>query len=78
VKGQLRITEMYAFVIIDEDGTEGIPAFQAGDTAMPMVGADTARVDQLRPIAQHIASQISKPIEVIRFTVRESVEVINP
>lgn len=77
MRGQLRIEQMYAFVVVDDDGTEGIPAFGTPDgTAMPMVGADIERVDQLRPIAQAMARQLGKPIEVLLFTGRESVEVI--
>lgn len=77
MKGQLRIERMYAFVVVDDDGTEGIPAFGTPDgTAMPMVGADARRVDQLRPIAQAMAKQLGKPIELVLFTNRMSLDVI--
>lgn len=78
MKGQLRIEQMYAYVVVDQDGTEGVPAFQAGAMAMPMVAADQARLDQLRPVAESMARQLGKPIELVRFTVREQVEVIQP
>ncbi len=47
------ITELYAFVALDnEDGNEGIIAFMGPDGIMlPMIGADTARVNSLIPIA---------------------------
>lgn len=37
MKGQLRIDEMYAFIMIDEDGTEGIPAIDGGGVLLPFV-----------------------------------------
>lgn len=78
--GKERINEMYAFVAIDSDGTEGVCSFysRAMSGHMPMVGADTARVDLLRPIAQDMAKQMGVPIRVLRFTVREEIEVIEP
>jgi hypothetical protein len=77
VRGQLRIEQMYAFVVVDDDGTEGIPAFRGpGGLAMPMVGADLERVESLRPMAKAMAKELGKPLELLVFTGRESVEVI--
>ena len=76
MNGQERINEMYAFVVVDDDGTEGIPAFRSGDRDLPLVGADTARVEALRPIAENMARELSKPVELVRFTVREHLETI--
>jgi hypothetical protein len=78
-RGQLRIEQMYAFVAVDPtDNTEGIPAFIAPGGPMPMVGADMARVESLRPIAQQIATATGVPITLCRFEVRTEVEVIEP
>ncbi len=51
----LKIERIYAFVAIDDDGDEGIMAFQDPGTAvmMPMIGADMKRVDQLTKIADN-------------------------
>ncbi len=77
MKGQLRIDQMFAFIVVDDDGTEGIPAFLApGGTAMPMVGADMARVESLRPIARRMARELKKPVTLCKFTTREILEVI--
>lgn len=79
MQGQLRIDKLFAFVVIDDDGTEGIPAFLApGGTAMPMVGADLARVDSLRPIAQKFARESDKTVRLYVFDNRAEVEVIQP
>lgn len=49
-----KITELYAFITVDnEDGDEGIIGFQMPDgTMMPMIGADTRRVDELKEVAE--------------------------
>ena len=49
-----KITEMFAFVVVGDDGDEGIPAIQMGDLMMPLVGADMERIDSLRPQADEI------------------------
>lgn len=75
-----RITEMFAFVAVDPDtDIEGVCAFRSWRHGwVPMVGADPARVDQLRPQAQEIARATGQPVTVLRFTVRETVETIEP
>jgi len=79
VRGQLRIDELFAFTAIDSDGTEGVTAFLTIDeTILPMVAADRARVDSLRPIAQDIARQRGVTIRLVRFSVREVLEEIKP
>ena len=78
MKGQLRITEVYAFICLDEDGTEGIPAFAApGGVVMPMLCADKARVDSLRQLARDVV-RTGRKVELVRFSVREHVEDIEP
>lgn len=78
----LRIEQMYAFVALDpEDDTEGIIGFQAApgpSGMMPMVGADMERVDDLRPMAQAIATRTGLQVRLLRFEVRTELEVIEP
>jgi hypothetical protein len=80
VRGQLRIEQMYAFVMVDPaDNTEGIPAVQGpGGLAMPLVGADMARVDSLRPIAVEMAAAAGAKITLCRFEVRTELETFGP
>lgn len=67
-------------VFVAEDGDEGIAAFYdpRTQTHIPMVAADEARVDSLRPIAQQIASASGCTIRLFRFQVREMLEEITP
>lgn len=76
-----RVSEMFAFLSTDPiTGDEGLCAFLSPDMGvmMPMVGADPRRVDALRLQAQAIATQTGQPIEIVRFTVRETVDTITP
>ena len=73
-----RIEEMYAFVAEDKGpDDEGIIGFMAETGWMPMVGADMARVESLKPIAQHVARATGKKIKLLRFTKREELGPIS-
>lgn len=67
-----RIEEMYAFVAEDTGpDDEGVVAMSVGGVMMPMVGADMARVESLRPIAKDISVQTGKKVKLLHFTQRE-------
>lgn len=77
-KTLLRIDEMFVFIASDSDG-EGIPAFSTpSGLMMPLVCADKARVDSLRERAKQMAKQSGNRITLVRFSVREDLEVIEP
>ena len=78
MNGQVHIDQMYAYVVMDDDDTEGIPAFMNGNTAIPMVGADLARIESLNPIAKQLAAELGKKVTLVRFSVREQLEVFEP
>jgi hypothetical protein len=72
------IDEMYAFISSDETG-EGVVAMLLQDgTQLPMIGADMERIDSLREIAQAIATHSRMKIKLIKLSVREELEEINP
>lgn len=73
-----RIEQMYAFVLVDETGDEGIPAITVNGLAMPLVGADMGRIDELRTLARKLAALIDTPMTLVRFEVRTELEVIEP
>ncbi len=67
-----RIEEMYAFVVEDSGpDDEGVVAMSVGGVMMPMVGADIARVESLKPMARIISAQIGKKVKLLHFTQRE-------
>jgi hypothetical protein len=75
---QDRIDEIYAFISSDETG-EGVVAMTLADgSTIPMIGADMARVNDLRKVAQQIADVMHIRIKLIKLSVREEVEEIAP
>lgn len=72
-----RIEEMYAFVAEDAGpDDEGVVGMNTGLGWVPLVGADMARVESLKPIAQQIAKQTGKKVKLLHFTTREELEII--
>lgn len=72
------ISEVYAFVAVHDDGDEGIPAWKMGDTWTPLLASDAERLDVIRTIAQVSATTSGVPHKLVRFTVREELETIDP
>lgn len=73
-----RIRSLSAWVIIDADDDESLPAAFIFDHLVPLVAADEARLRILRPFAEAVGRRVGKPVRLIRFTVREELEVIEP
>lgn len=74
-----KITEMYAFVVVEADGGEGVPAFAAPNgLMMPLMGADLERIDDLTPVAQGIANATGRPMKILKFTGMEQIGHVTP
>jgi hypothetical protein len=78
-----RITQCWMFAAVDQDDEEGLvgetyPDSRLGLVFMPFVATDEARRDQLRERALRIARRHGQTIRVIRFGIREVLEVIEP
>jgi hypothetical protein len=77
-----RITELFAWVAQEADGGEGVCAMSmviAGrEMMMPLVGADCARIEALRPQALAIARKSGRPIRLVRFGTAETLENLQP
>lgn len=72
-----KITELYAFVSVDEggEGVIGQTCVIGGKlTFMPFVCADKERMEMLKPVAKHIAEEMNKKVRLIRLSVREELE----
>jgi hypothetical protein len=79
VTGQ-RIERLYAFVATEAAGDEGLAAFRGPGMlgVMPMVGADRARVEALRPRAMEVAAELGVPVTLCVFEGRVELERIDP
>jgi hypothetical protein len=77
---KLRILEMYAFIVKDELGDEGVCGFydKKNQQWTPMVGADLSMMEKLRPQALAVANAVNKPVQMVKFTTRIEVETIQP
>ena len=75
-----KIKEIWAFVHTDEKNEEGIVAWFDEDKKqwMPMVAADGARIESLKPIAVHIAQTLKKEIRMVHFSTRCDVQIFRP
>jgi hypothetical protein len=80
-----KINEMFAFISTDKDAEdEGITAwnfidvFKGDNNWAPLLGADQARVESLKPYAQHIADATGKTILFVKFSCRTELETMNP
>lgn len=79
MKGQLRINQLFAFVMVDEDGSEGVPGYydaQMG-TFVAMMGADMARVESLKALARTDPMFKGKKLTICRFGHREAIGSID-
>jgi len=64
-----KVTELFAFIAVHEDGDEGVMGFKTPDgTMMPMIGADMTRVDGLRMVADQIAKHTGTEYKLKKFT----------
>ncbi len=69
---------MFAFIVEEADGGEGVPGFSSRGVMWPLVGADLERIESMRGAAQHIANESRKPMKIVKFTAMEQIGEINP
>jgi hypothetical protein len=76
----LRIEEIFAWIITERDGSQGIPARMDLDQGVwiPLVGADKERIESLRPTAIMLAGDLGLKLELVRFHGSEVLETHDP
>lgn len=75
MRGQLKINQLFAFIVLDEDGTEGVPAVYNWSTGMaiPLMGADMTRMNQMKELVLKDPTLKGKKITLARFAERENI-----
>jgi hypothetical protein len=73
IKNKLKISQVTAFVSLDENGNEGVLGAKLGETFYPLICADDERIQQMFPIAEDISKTMEMPYRVLRFSAREDV-----
>lgn len=72
-----KISEIFAFIATDDEGTEGVISMTTPLLGtVPLLGADPARIESLRPVAEETARTTGVPIVLARFRSREDEETI--
>lgn len=62
------INELYAFVVEEAPGEEGIMgALMPNNQWMPFIGADMKRVEDLKPMAAQISEHAKLPYKILHF-----------
>jgi hypothetical protein len=72
------VTELFAYVVIDEAGNEGICATTMGGTSMPMVFGYERVALKAMPFAEELARMTGKTVRLVKFTTRQELRVIVP
>lgn len=74
-----KISEMYAYVVDEGNGDEGIPAWLSPHGVwLPLVGADINRIESLQPVAREIATKLGKPLTLRKFYSFDNISTIVP
>lgn len=74
---EFEIEGLWAYIGQHDDG-EGLLAAAIDGRVVPLIAADLARVEQLRPYAQEAANQSGVAVRLVRFGVRTECDVIEP
>jgi hypothetical protein len=72
------ITELFAYVMIDDAGNEGICATTVGTTSMPLVFGYQRIAEKAMPFAEELTRKTGKTIRLVKFTTRQELRVIRP
>lgn len=76
-KGQ-KIEKLYAWVATEPGGGEGVCGMSIPELGgmVPLVGADRARIESLRPYAEQTRKASGYPIRLVEFSTRIDGEVL--
>ena len=66
------IERLYAWIATEPDGGEGVcGAYLSGMPGFtPLIGADRARIESLRPHARLVAAKTGCPVRLVEFSCR--------
>jgi hypothetical protein len=73
-KMNLRIEALYAWVVEEPEGGEGLPVINVRGHTMPLVGADLDRIKSMRSFAEKTRRETGWPVRLVRFGAREDLE----
>ena len=62
-----KIEKIYAYIVDEGEGDEGIPAVQLGDSFFPLIGADMERIKSLEPYVEMVGDLKGKKMVFKEF-----------
>ena len=71
-----KIQKLYAWIATESDGGEGLAAAQLvpGGLVMPLIGADRARIEQLRETARTVSNSTGCKVDLVEFSTRRVID----
>lgn len=75
-KTDLEITAIFAWVVTQPNGGEGIAGITESGITMPLIGADVDRVRSYRWHALWLRKATGYGVRLVRFSSREDLEVL--
>ena len=67
---KMRVDELFAFVIVDSDGHEGVLGRQGEDGQIPLITFTREGLDRMRPMAIEAATRMGAILSVAHFVRR--------
>lgn len=74
MKGKVRIESIYAFLVVDADGTEGVPAIETRNGMLPLIATDKELVERWRAILLKEPAIKGLTVKLVEFTSRTDIE----
>lgn len=68
------IEELFAWISVHPDGSEGVLSWRFGDTHLPLIGADKERIESFRRHAELVRQATGYPIKLVRYSTRTELE----
>jgi hypothetical protein len=73
-----KVKTIHVFLGQEMDGIEGIIGQALNGLYMPFVCVDAKSIELMRPLAKKIGQQSGRVIKLVKFSVREELEIIEP
>lgn len=73
------ITGVHIYTITDPaTGEEGIAGIITPQGGRPLIAVNDEILEEIRPLAQNVANMTGLPVKLVRFSIREDGEEIQP
>lgn len=74
----MTIKTMYVGIVIQDNGTEGIPTFVKNNLTLPLIASDITSLETMKKAAQNVANLHGARVTLVKFTTREEIQIMEP